>query len=218
MKPIRILLADDHALFRSGLISLLTAEPGFEVVGEAENGDEAFQKAQELAPDIVLMDIYMPGCDGITATRRITTHLPQTKVVVLTVSEDDENLFRAIESGAYGYLLKKLEPEVLFEMLQGAFQGQAPISHSTATKILHEFAKRARQKSTEIREEPLTTREEEVLKLLSKGLTNKDIANHLELTENTVKSHLKNILGKLHLENRVQAAVFALQREHHKPS
>lgn len=218
MKPIRVLLADDHALFRSGIISLLNAEPGFEVVGEAVNGDEAFQKAQELAPDIVLMDIYMPGCDGITATRRITTHLPQIKVVVLTVSEDDENLYRAIDCGAFGYLLKKLEPEVLFEMLQGAFRGDAPISHSTATKLLQEFAKRARPKPKQIAEESLTTREEEVLKLLSKGLTNKEIANHLKLTENTVKSHLKNILSRLHLENRVQAAIFALQRDHDKPA
>jgi DNA-binding NarL/FixJ family response regulator len=214
MKPIRVLLADDHALFRSGLASLLTIEPGFEVVGEAVDGDEAFQKAQELQPDIVLMDIYMPGCDGLAATGRITTHLPQVKVVVLTVSEDDENLYSAIKCGAYGYLLKKLKPEVLFEMLRGAFRGEAPISRGTATKILHEFAKRTRQTPGEIVQEPLTTREEQVLKLLSKGLTNKEIANRLELTENTVKSHLKHILAKLHLENRVQAALFALQREH----
>jgi DNA-binding NarL/FixJ family response regulator len=212
MNAIRLLIADDHALFRRGLVSLLTTEPGFEVVGEAVDGDEAFQKAQEL-PDIVLMDIYMSGCDGLAATHRITTHLPQIKVVVLTVSEDDENLYSAIKCGACGYLPKKLEPEFLFEMLHGALRGEAPISRGAATKILHKFASLARQPPREIVQEPLSTREEQVLKLLSKGLTNKEIANRLALTENTVKSHLKHILAKLHLENRVQAAVFALQNE-----
>ncbi len=213
MEPIRILLADDHALFRRGLSTLFAKERDFEVIGEAGDGNEAFQKAQELLPDIVLMDIYMPGCDGLTATQRIKKLLPEVKVVILTVSEDDKNLFAAIKCGAHGYLLKKLEPRDLFEMLRGVFRGEAPVSRATATKILHEFAKQVQKSPAEIAEEALSAREQEVLKLISTGLTNKEIANRLEITENTVKNHLKNILAKLHLQNRVQAAAFALQRK-----
>jgi len=213
METIRVLLADDHGLFRKGVSTLLAKEKGFEVVGEAGDGNEAFKKARELMPDIVLMDVYMPGCDGLAATRRIKKALPSVKVVILTVSEEDKNLFEAIKSGAHGYLLKKIEPKELFEMLRGVFRGEAPISRATATKILSEFAKQARRAAEEEAEESLSAREKEVLEFITKGLTNKEIGNKLGISENTVKNHLKNILEKLHLENRVQAAAFALQKK-----
>ena len=212
MKPIRLLLADDHALFRKGLVSLLKREEEFQVVGEAENGAEAIKKAKELKPDLVLMDIHMPVTDGIQATRRITEMLPSTRVVILTVSEDDKDLFEGIKCGAHGYLLKKLEPEELYAMLRGVFEGEAPISRTTASKILNEFVLQARKKSTAEFEEELSAREKEVLQCLASGLTNKEIGNKLGIAENTVKNHLKNILGKLHLENRVQAATYALKK------
>ena len=212
MKPIRVLLVDDHNLFRKGLASLLAKEKDFQVVEEAKDGKEAFQKAKDLKPDLVLMDIYMPGGDGLQATRRITEALPSTKLVILTVSEEDKNLFEAIKCGAHGYLLKKVEIEELFEMLRGIFRGEAPISRATAAKILDEFAKQAQRSQAEIDAEHLSPREQEVLQLLTEGLTNKEIANKLGIAENTVKNHLKNILGKLHLANRVQAATLALQK------
>jgi RNA polymerase sigma factor (sigma-70 family) len=213
MKPIRVLLVDDHPLLRKGLASLLGREKGFEVVGEAQDGAEALNKAKVLKPDLVLMDIYMPGGDGLEATRRIKEALPSVKVVILTVSEEDKNLFEAIKCGAHGYLLKKIEPRDLFEMLRGVFRGEAPISRTTAAKILNEFAAQARRATEEIPEEKLSPKEREVIELLTKGRTNKEIGNKLGITENTVKNHLKNILDKLHLENRVQAAAFALQHK-----
>jgi DNA-binding NarL/FixJ family response regulator len=212
MKPIRLLLADDHALFRKGLVSLLKREEEFEVVGEAENGDEAIKKAKQLKPDLVLMDIHMPITNGIEATRRITEMLPSTRVVILTVSEDDKDLFEGIKCGAHGFLLKKLEPEELYAMLRGVFEGEAPISRTTASKILNEFVLQAKKKSTAKDEEELSAREKEVLQSLASGLTNKEIGNNLGIAENTVKNHLKNILAKLHLENRVQAATYALKK------
>lgn len=213
MKPIRVLLADDHPLFRRGLASLLNKEEGFKVVGEAADGVEALRKAKELNPDLVLMDIYMPGGDGLEATRRLKETLPSVKVVILTVSEEDKKLFEAIKYGAHGYLLKKLEPRDLFEMLRGIFRGEAPISRATATKILNELARQVQRDPEAVAEEKLSPREQEVLQLITEGLTNKEIGNRLGITENTVKNHLKNILAKLHLENRVQAATFALQKK-----
>lgn len=213
METVRIVLADDHALFRRGLCTLLAKEKGFEVIGEAQDGNEAFEKAKELMPDIVLMDIYMPGRDGLSATRQIKKALPSVKVVILTVSEEDKKLFEAIKCGAHGYLLKKIEPKELFEMLRGVFRGEAPISRTTAMKILNEFAKQVQRGPKEAPEDKLSPREQGVLELLTNGLTNKEIANKLGVTENTVKNHLKNILDKLHLENRVQAATFALQKK-----
>jgi DNA-binding NarL/FixJ family response regulator len=212
MKPIRLLLVDDHGLFRKGLVSLLQRESEFQVIGEAENGAEAIRKAKQLKPDLVLMDIHMPGTDGIEATRRIREMLPSTRVVILTVSEDDKDLFEGIKCGAHGYLLKKLEPEELYAMLRGVFQGEAPISRTTASKILSEFAVQARRKAAAQIEEELSAREKDVLQCLASGLTNKEIGNKLGIAENTVKNHLKNILAKLHLENRVQAATFAIQK------
>jgi two-component system, NarL family, nitrate/nitrite response regulator NarL len=212
MKRIRLLLVDDHALFRNGLSKLLEMENDFRVVGEAQDSTEALQKAKDLMPDLVLMDIHMPGTSGIQATRQIREALPSTKVVMLTVSEEEKDLFEAIKYGAHGYLLKNVRPDALFETIRGVFRGEAAISRATAAKILDEFARQAKNPPEETSEEKLSPRELEVLQLLTEGRTNKEIGNKLSIAENTVKNHLKNILGKLHLENRVQAATFALEK------
>lgn len=212
MNPIRLLLVDDHELFRKGLARLFEQEPGFAVVGEAKDGAEAFKKAKGFKPDLVLMDIHMPGSSGIQATQQIREVLPAIKVVILTVSEEDKDLFEAIKYGAHGYLLKNVRPEALFETIRSVFRGEAAISGATAAKILNEFARQARKPREENYEEKLSVREQEVLQLLTEGRTNKEIGNRLAIAENTVKNHLKNILGKLHLENRVQAATFALEK------
>ena len=212
-KPsIRVLLVDDHPLFRKGIASLLSSEPGFEVLGEASDGHEAIEKARDLMPDVILMDISMPGVNGLEATQRIKQEIPYVRIVILTVSDEDQNLFEAIKSGAQGYLLKKIEPQTLFQTLRGVLEGEAPLSRVMATKLLAEFA-RQRRAASEPRTPTatLTEREKEVLGLLAAGKTNKEIAGALGIAENTVKNHLKNILEKLHLENRVQAATFALR-------
>ena len=214
MRSIRLLLVDDHALFRKGLATLLATESGIRVVGEARDGVEALKKVAELKPDLVLMDIHMPGINGLEATRQISEPFPLTKVVILTVSEDDKDLFEAIKSGASGFLLKKVEPDELSSMLRGVFHGEAPISRLTAGRILTEFSAREQRQTSaaEVWEEELSPRETEVLRLVADGLTNKEIGAKLVIEENTVKNHLKNILGKLHLRNRVQAAAFAIQK------
>lgn len=211
MEPIRILLVDDHALFRDGVASLLAEQEDFEVVGEAQDGEEALQKARELMPDLILMDIYMPGVDGLTATRRIKEEMPYVKIVILTVSEEDQNLFEAVKSGAQGYLLKKEGAKRFLDLLRGLSQGEAPISPPMAAKILNEFARQPRRPEA-VPGVQLTPREKEVLELLTKGLTNKEIGAALSISENTVRNRLRNILEKLHLENRVQVVAYALQK------
>ena len=207
----RVLLADDHPLFRDGLATLLRAR-GMEVVGEASNGLEALEKARALKPDLILMDVNMPQMNGLEATRLIKTERPDTKIVILTVSDDDENLFEAIKSGAQGYLLKSLQSQAFFELMNGVAQGEAPISRGLATKILGEFARHLQQDEAQAaNKEDLTDREKEVLRLVAEGATNRDIAGRLNVTENTVKYHLKNILEKLHLRNRAQAVAYAMQ-------
>jgi DNA-binding NarL/FixJ family response regulator len=212
MEAMKVLLVDDHALFRSGIASLLGQQEDFEVIGEAGNGLEALEKAKELMPDLILMDIEMPECNGLEATRRIQEVLPYAKIVILTVSEEDHTLFEAIKAGAQGYLLKKIEPKELFDLLRGVSRGEAPISKATAAKILGEYAKQSHQTpSKRGLQETLTPREREVLERLTEGTTNKKIANALCISENTVKNHLRNILDKLHLQNRVQAVAYALR-------
>lgn len=211
MTAIRVLLADDHALFRRGVASLLAADREFEVVGEAVDGRQALEMARELMPDVILMDISMPGVDGLEATRRIKAEIPYVRIVMLTATDAERSLFDAVKSGAQGYLLKNLEPQALFGTLRGVVRGEAPISRVMAGRLLDEFARQSRGP-----EQPglaeLTGREAEVLELVAQGQSNKEIAAGLALAENTVKNHLKNILEKLHLENRVQAATFALRQ------
>lgn len=211
MDRIRVLLVDDHTLFRKGLVSLLQTQEDIEVVGEARNGKEALEKARELMPDLILMDIYMPKYDGLTATKMIKSEMPYVKIVILTVSDSDQSLFEAIKCGAQGYLLKNLEPRELFNMIRSVFRGEAPISSPLAAKILNEFINR-NQENQKSPEETLTLREKEVLTLIAEGASNKEIAYKLNISENTVKNHLRNIMEKLHLQNRVQLAVFAVKK------
>lgn len=210
METIRVVAADDHALFRKGLVTLLSSSrAGIEVVGEANNGLEALELARELMPDIILMDITMPVCNGLEATRLIKAEMPYVKIIILTVSDAEQDLFQAIKVGAHGYLLKNLEPEDLIHHLKGVQKGEAAISPTVASKILAEFSRRMALEPGP--EDALTRRERQVLQLVARGDTNRAIASALCITENTVKNHLGNILEKLHLQNRVQATAFALQ-------
>jgi DNA-binding NarL/FixJ family response regulator len=210
--PIRLLVADDHALFRKGLVSLFGETRGFEVVGEAANGQEALEKARELMPDIILMDLSMPVMDGLAATRRIKEEIPYVRIVILTIQEEDQSLFEAVKSGAQGYLLKNIEPHVLFETLGRVAQGEASISGVMAVKLMGEFSRQATQRVSAVaKSSELSAREREVLSLVAQGKSNKEIAAAIAIAENTVKNHLKNILEKLHLGNRVQAATYALR-------
>lgn len=213
MEPLRILLVDDHILFRKGVAALLTGRPDIEVVAEASDGLEAIARARETMPEVILMDISMPNCNGIEAVRAIKREMPHVRIIMLTVSDDDKDLFAAIKGGADGYLLKDLEPEQLFGMLEGLRKGEVPISGPMAARILQELRQPEEHRAgqDDLREE-LTPREAEVLAEVVKGATNKEIAATLNITENTVKIHLCNILGKLHLQNRIQAAVYAVRQ------
>jgi two-component system NarL family response regulator len=208
------MLVDDHLLFLEGLQNLLIAND-IAVVGVAHNGQEAVRLAQRLQPDVILMDIQMPGCDGLEATRLIKAALPQTKIVMLTMSADDDHLFQAIKDGASGYLLKNLDANEFFELLAGLERGEAPMTRSLATKLLTEFAQQSRQPVspepvTETVDE-LTERQIEVLTYIAQGWTNQEIADRLFITERTVKYHLQEILQKLHLRNRTQAVAYAVR-------
>lgn len=206
----RIVIADDHALFRDGLRSLLEAR-GVEVIAEAKNGREALEQAREHRPDIVLMDLTMPEMGGLEATRLISAELPDVKVVVLTASEDDADLFEAVKSGAEGFLPKNLEAEEFFGLLEGVTEGQPALTPGLARKVLNEFARPTTQRAERTAEE-LTEREREVLELLVQGVTsNRELAERLFVSENTVKYHLRNILNKLHLQNRAQVISYALR-------
>lgn len=208
-KPLRLMLVDDHVLFRKGLEALLACRQDVEVVGEAGDGLEAIAVAREQEPDVILMDINMPKCNGLEAVRVLAQEMPQAQIVMLTVSDDDRDLFEAIKSGAVGYLLKNLQPRQLFDMLEGLRRGEAPINGRLAARILLEFREPHRAEEADP-VQPLTAREIEVLELVVKGDSNKEIAEALCLTENTVKFHLRGILEKLHLHNRVQVAVYAV--------
>lgn len=211
MDRLRILLVDDHDLFRKGIARLIDSQPDFEVVGEARDGRDAVEQARRLGPDVVLMDIEMPNWNGTEATRRIKSDMPRTHVVMLTVSDDDHNLFAAIRAGATGYLLKSVKPEELFRRLRGVSRGEAAISPLLASRILREFARLDQSAPLPQTIEGLSPRETEVLGLVTKGLTNKQIGGQLHIAENTVKNHLRNILDKLHLNNRAQAAAYAVR-------
>jgi DNA-binding NarL/FixJ family response regulator len=207
----RILIADDHALFRDGLRSLLTAQ-GHEVIGEAKNGREAIAMARELVPEMVLMDLSMPELDGIAATKVIASEMPSVKVVILTASESDATLFEAIKSGAQGYLIKNLEADDFFALLDRAGKGEPALTPALARRLLVEFAKPAETAATPD-EETLTAREQEVLELMVEGVvSNRKLAKRLGLSENTVKFHVRNILDKLRLHNRAEVVGYALRK------
>lgn len=207
----RVLLVDDHTLVRNGIASLLAAN-NIEVVGEASDGLEAVEKTRQLKPDIVLMDIKMPRYNGLEATRLIKAEMPQTKIVILTVSDDDEDLFEAIKSGAEGYLLKNIKAREFLALLSGVVKGEAAISPLLATKIIEEFSRQMKEAVAPPSVSELTEREIDVLKLVTDGAINKEIATTLYITENTVKYHLRNIMEKLHLRNRAQVAAYAVSK------
>jgi DNA-binding NarL/FixJ family response regulator len=209
----RVVIADDHQLFRDGLRSLLEAR-GIEVIGEARDGREAVDQARRLSPDVVLMDLSMPQVNGLAATRLISAELPSVKVVILTASEDDADLFEAIKSGAQGYLFKNVESDEFFRLLEGVARGDPALTPGLARKLLGEFARPAPPAQTSVAERPvvLTDREREVLNLLVQGVTsNRELAERLVVTENTVKYHLRNILDKLHVQNRAQVVAYAVR-------
>jgi two-component system nitrate/nitrite response regulator NarL len=217
--PIRILLADDTALFRTAIAELVDAQDGLEVVGEAENGLEAVEKARGLKPDVVVMDVEMPVMDGVQATRLIREQIPGVKVVMLTVSESDDHLFDAIRFGAQGYLLKDLRPAELYELIRAVMRNEPPLSPAIAGRLLGQIRDGSSPLSSlppgagERPEAPaLTRRELEVLQLVADGLSNKEIATNLFITEGTVKNHVHNALEKLQLENRTQAAAYIVRQ------
>jgi len=215
MEPVKVLVVDDHALFRRGIVTVLANQENISVVGEANNGLEAIEKAAELAPDVIVMDLNMPQCNGLEATQVLQARMPQINILVLTVSENEADLFRAIKFGATGYILKNTEPEELVQAIAHIAQGGVIISPVMAAKLLTEFkgaATGVKAKAAVDEEAALSPREDEVLRLVAQGATNKEIADSLFISENTVKTHLRNIMDKLHLANRSQAAAYAVKR------
>jgi DNA-binding NarL/FixJ family response regulator len=211
---IRVLIADDQAVFRRGLFVVLDTEDDIEVVGEAEDGAEAVAKATEMAPDVVLMDVRMPRVNGIEAARQIRELLPSTRILMLTVSDEEDDLYEAIKAGANGYLLKEISIEEVGSAIHSVMQGQSLISPSMASKLLNEFnslAKLAAERE-QLPAPVLTARELEVLKLVARGMSNKDVADELYISENTVKNHVRNILEKLHLHSRMEAVMYAVRK------
>ncbi|HEY2295374.1 MAG TPA: response regulator transcription factor [Thermoanaerobaculia bacterium] len=207
----KIVIADDHALFRDSLRSLLEAH-GLEVLGEARNGREAVELARKLKPEVLLMDLSMPEMDGLAATKLISADQPEVKVVILTASDEDSKLFEAIKSGAQGYLLKNLESEDFFSLLDGVNRGEPALTPALARKLLQEFARPAQAPAPHHDPDALTDREREVLELLVNGITsNRKLAKQLGVSENTVKFHVRNILDKLHLHNRAQVVSYAIR-------
>lgn len=204
----RVLVADDHSLFRDGIVSLLEAA-GLEVVGEAGDGREAVKLAQELKPDLVLMDIAMPRMSGLQALREMKERLPESNVVMLTVSDDDENLVKAAQAGASGYLLKSLDAEEFLSLLNGIQAGEAPMTRKTTARLLERMASGPPPKPAD--HDLLTEREIELLGQVALGLPNKAIAQELSISENTVKYHMKNILAKLDVNNRTEAVAIGLR-------
>lgn len=208
-QPIRILLADDHSHAREAMKDIIQADASFEIVGEAKNGLEAVRMAEHSMPDLILMDIRMPEMDGLEATKIIKERFPYVKIVMVTVSDDITHLFEAIKRGAQGYLLKNLHPASWHEYLRAVAFDEAPMSREVAIRLLQEFSS---VKTSVPEKSPLTSREKEILECVSKGKSNKEISDELSISEHTVKNHLKNILQKLHLDNRVQLMRYAYEK------
>ena len=208
MDKISVLIADDHPVVRQGLHSFLQLQDDLEIVGEAADGLEAVEKVDELLPDVVLMDLVMPKVDGIAAIRRITALSPSTRVLVLTSFSDDDKVFSAIKAGALGYLMKDSSPADLAEAIRAVYRGEPSLDPEIAKKLMDQLSKGEEV----IAEEDLTTREKDVLRLIARGNSNKEIAASLNISEKTVKNHVTNILQKLHLSDRTQAALYAVRR------
>ena len=209
MDPITVLLIDDHQVVRQGLRDFLEVQEGIAIVGEASSGEEGVHLARELIPDVVLMDLVMPGIDGVEATRQIKAASPNTRVIVLTSFADDNKVFPAIKAGAISYLLKDVSPEELAHAIRAAQRNEAVLHPEVAARLMQEFSA---PRSDEAPVEQLTPRELEVLRLIARGKSNKEIADALIVSEKTVKTHVSNILSKLHLADRTQAAIYALRK------
>ncbi|MCG8349227.1 MAG: response regulator transcription factor [Chloroflexales bacterium] len=219
---IRVMVVDDHDLFRDGIVSVIRSQPDMDVVGEAGDGLEALVMAQSLLPDVILMDINMPGTDGLEATQQIAQKLPDCKIVMLTVRDEDERIFEAIRNGAQGYLLKTIRAHQLMEMIRAVARGEAAMTPSIAARVMAEFRRQsssgaapsapssATTPSSEF--DDLTWREHDVLRLITEGLTDKEIAASLDISLYTVKSHVRNILAKLHVNNRREAAQLSYRK------
>jgi DNA-binding NarL/FixJ family response regulator len=211
--PVRVLVVDDHALFRHGLVSVLRTAADVEVVGEARDGIEAIELAATLEPDVVLMDVRMPTVNGIEAARRIRLAQPTVRVLMLTESEDEDDLFGAVRAGATGYLLKEVAIDEIADAIRSVANGQALVSPSMTTKLLSEFNAMSRRLEEEHDGRRLTDRELEVLRLIARGMSNKDIGTELVISENTVRNHVRNILEKLQVRSRVEAAMYAVREK-----
>ncbi|MCH7970912.1 MAG: response regulator transcription factor [Chloroflexi bacterium] len=207
--PIRVLIADDHPVVRSGLRALIETETGMEVVGDAADGKEAIEKAGQLLPDIVLLDLMMPGVSGLEAIEGIQKYDSDIHILVLTSFDQDDLLFPAIKTGAHGYLLKDSSPEDLLRAIRQVSRGESSLHPTIARKLIREFSGSSRETNPAV---PLSTREHDVLGLLALGLSNQEIANSLTISERTARKHVSNILDKLHVSNRTQAALFAVHR------
>ena len=212
--PIRVLIVDDHAIVRKGTRALLATEHDIQVVGEADNGAEAVAQAQKLHPSVILMDLVMPHMDGIEATRQITSRQPDVRILVLTSFAADDKVFPAIKAGALGYLLKDSSPEELVQAIRQVHRGEPSLEPSIARKVLSELTHPPKQPPTT---DPLTERELTVLRLVAQGRSNRDIAEQLVIAEITVRTHVSNILSKLHLEDRTQLAIYAIRKGLVKP-
>lgn len=209
MKKYRVLLTDDHALFREGLAGIVSSQDDMQVVGEANDGLEAVIMAKEIKPDLILMDVQMPGMDGLEATRQIKQVLPETTIVVLTVRDDDDKLFEALKVGAQGYLLKDIRSHEMLSKLRAALKGDVALSPTLAGKVLTEFRRLSLNRRVDLdqsKDDSLTERETEVLSLVATGATDREVAEKLVISLNTVKTHMRNILSKLHVSSRREAA------------
>jgi len=209
MPPIRVVIVDDHSVVRIGIRAFLDTVDGIEVVGEAGGGEQALQVIEATGPDVVLMDLLMPGMDGVEATQLVKKKFPTVQVIILTSYHQDENIFSAIRNGAISYVLKDIDPDDLAEVIRKAVKGQAVLNSRVATRLVQEFRGEQRDEQNLFTE--LTERELDVLRLIGQGKNNQEIANQLFISEKTVKTHLSNILNKLHLNDRTQAAVLAWQ-------
>jgi DNA-binding NarL/FixJ family response regulator len=214
-ESLRVVICDDHALFRRGLEMVLENEPDIEVVGEATDGIQAVEKAQELMPDVILMDVRMPKRSGIEATKQIKELLPHVKILVLTISDEEADLYDSIKAGAAGYLLKEISTDEVADAIRSVWAGHSRISPAMASKLLTEFQAMTKRADDRQQMPPprLTDRELEVLRLVAKGLNNRDIAKNLYISENTVKNHIRNILEKLQLHSRMEAVIYAVREK-----
>ena len=211
MEPVRVLLADDHTLFRKGIRTLLEQIQDIEVVGEAASGREVVTQARELVPDVILMDIRMPEITGIEATREILQENPHIGVILVTMFDDPESVFSGMRAGARGYVLKEAEPEELLRAIEAACRGEIILCPIIAQKVLQHFGRETTRQQPQLRYEQLTQRELGVLQLATEGLTNKEIAARLVISEKTAKNHIANIFSKLQVNDRTQAVLYALR-------